>query len=278
MNILYSGDENIIDGLIFSLLSLTKHIKEKLNVFILTFDFEYKGKACRPLCESTAKGLEEILTGVNKDSSVTLIDISDEFAKMIPVANLETRFTPGCMARLFVDIYDEVPDRILYLDYDVICREDFTDFYNSDLEGTELVGVLDHYGKWFFKKNIFKFDYINSGVLLLNLSEIRKTGLFRKCRERCRDTEMFLPDQSAINKLCDTKRFAPRRFNEQRRLKPDTVFHHFTTHFRFFPYFHSVGVKPWRIDDMHSILKMYEYDDLYSEYLCEKERILNYGE
>mgnify|MGYP004670358347 CR=1 FL=1 len=36
-----------------------------------------------------------------------------------------------------------------------------------------LHGSLDYYGKWFFKNKKIKFNYINSGVLLLNLEKIR---------------------------------------------------------------------------------------------------------
>ena len=46
----------------------------------------------------------------------------------------------------------------------------------------KLHGSLDYYGKWFFKNKKIKFNYINSGVLLLNLKKIRETGLFKKAR------------------------------------------------------------------------------------------------
>jgi len=77
---------------------------------------------------------------------------------------------------------------------------------------------------------------------------------------------MFLPDQSALNKLSVSKKRQPRRFNEQRKLRRDTVFQHFTTSFRFFPWFHTVTVKPWEIEKMHSKLKLHEYDTILYEY------------
>ena len=46
-----------------------------------------------------------------------------------------------------------------------------------------LLGSLDYYGKWFFKNKKIKFNYINSGVLLLNLKKIRETKLFKKARQ-----------------------------------------------------------------------------------------------
>ena len=53
-----------------------------------------------------------------------------------------------------------------------------------------------------------------------------------------------------------------RKYNEQRRLKKDTVFQHFTTSFRLLPFFHKVTIKPWNIDKVHKRLKIFEYDDI----------------
>ena len=72
-----------------------------------------------------------------------------------------------------------------------------------------------------------------------------------------------MPDQSAVNLVAKKKKLLPRQYNEQRKLKNNTCFQHFTTSFRFFPWFHTVTVKPWEIDRVHQILRIYEYDELY---------------
>jgi len=77
---------------------------------------------------------------------------------------------------------------------------------------------------------------------------------------------MFMPDQSAINSLAVHKRLMSRRYNEQRRLRANTVFQHFTTSFRLFPWVHTLTVKPWQVADVHSKLKLHEYDDILTEY------------
>lgn len=270
MNILYCGDKNIGDGVLLSVLSLTKHVQEPLHIYILTMRYAAGDKTYECLPRSFADALDRRVKAQNADSTVTWIDASMLFAAQPPTANLGTRFTPCCMLRLYADQIAALPDRILYLDNDVLCRADITDFYAQDMDGCELCGVLDHYGKWFFQKNLCKFDYLNSGVLLLNLAEIRKTGLFARCRDRCATKQMFMPDQSALNKLAARKKTAPRRYNEQRKLQKDTVLQHFTTSFRFLPWFHAVSVKPWQIDRMHGVLKLHEYDGLLSEYLSLK--------
>lgn len=116
-------------------------------------------------------------------------------------------------------------------------------------------------------------DYINSGVLLLNLAKIRETKLFERCREMCKNKEMFMPDQSAINKLATCKGINHRKYNEQRKLHKDTVFQHFTTSFRFFPWLHALTIKPWQIDRVHNELRIQEYDDIFEEYTSIKQNM-----
>lgn len=266
MNILYCGDKKIEDGLIISVLSLMKAVKEPLNIYVITMELKLGEKTFNPVSKEVIDFLDNYIKSKNEESFVRLIDATEQFNAEIPTANLETRFTPYCMLRLFADQILELPEKILYLDNDVICRLDCSDFYNQDIENYEIVGVLDHYGKWFFRNNLLKLDYINSGVLLMNLTKIKETGLLAKCRHRCRTKEMFMPDQSALNKLAILKKIDHRRFNEQRRLYRDTVLQHFTTSFRFLPWFHKLTVKPWQIDEVHQKLKLYEYDDLLNEY------------
>ncbi|MBQ9167544.1 MAG: hypothetical protein IJX67_03930 [Oscillospiraceae bacterium] len=273
MNILYCGDRNIGDGLMLSLLSLLKHTEEPLHIYVLTMGYQDGSTAVEPLPQPLIDQIALRLKSKNPENTISLLDVSDLFALEPPTANLATRFTPCCMLRLYADMLPQLPEKLLYLDNDVICRKDFRDFYHQDMGEYELAGVLDHYGKWFFRRSPFYMDYLNSGVLLLNMKQIRQTQLFRQCRRRCAEKEMFMPDQSAINKLAVRKKLLPRRFNEQRKLHDNTVFQHFTTSFRFFPWFHAVSVKPWQIDRMHQVLKLHEYDDLLAEYTVWKQQI-----
>ena len=265
MNILYCGDKHIEDGLIISVLSLTENVGEPLNVYVMTVELKNEQFNLEPVSDSVIDYLKRTVaerTGGN----VKKFDVTDLFSRELPQANMETRFTPCCMLRLFADEIPEIPERVLYLDNDVVARMDISDFYYQDIDTYELAGVLDYYGRWFFRKNIFKMDYLNSGVLLLNMRKIRESGLFRKCREMCVCEKMFMPDQSAINKLANKKIIRDRRFNEQRKLHKNTVMQHFTTSFRFFPWFHSLTVKPWQIERVHEILKIFEYDNLFTQY------------
>lgn len=260
MNILYCGDSGVCQGISLSAISLCKHTKETLHIYILTANIADRHAIPTELGNTLQKTLRE----KNPDNRVTVLNISKQFSNYLPLANMGTRFTPLCMLRLFADLVPEIPDRILYLDADVICRKDFRELYHRDISSVEIAGVPDRYGKWFFG-NILRHDYLNSGVLLMNMAAIRESGLFEKCREMCRDKKMFMPDQSALNHLA-VKQKIPAKYNAQGKIKPSTVFKHFTTYFRFFPYIHTVTVKPWQRDKLHSQLKIFEFDDILDIY------------
>ncbi len=265
MNILFCGDSHAQDGVLITTLSLLKNTSEELHLYILTMHLP----GFKPFSKKAANFIESLLKQKNTANTLTLIDCTNLFTKQVPLQNMKTRFTPYAMLRLFADQLQQLPDRLLYLDDDIIVRKDISQFYKQDLHNTELVGVLDYWGCFFFHNLHTKkiFDYLNSGVLLLNMPEIKHTQLFSRVRALMQVKKMFFPDQSAINKLATKKKIAPRRYNEQYRLQKDTFIQHFTTSFRFKPYFHILTVKPWDVERVHSVLHLHEYDDILNEYL-----------
>lgn len=260
MNIMFCGDKGICEGIFLSALSICKNTKSDICFYILTASVE----AHKAIPQGFADLLQRALQKKRLGHKVILLNITEQFRGYLPLANMGTRFTPLCMLRLFADLIPEIPDKILYLDTDVLCNADFEDMYGMNISDFDIVGVPDRYGKWFFG-NILKHDYFNSGVLLMNMENIRKNGLFEKCRRMCRDKKMFMPDQSALNKLAVKCKIAD-KYNNQGKMKKDTVLKHFTTFFRFLPRFKAVTIKPWQVEKLHNELKIYEFDDILKEY------------
>ncbi len=273
MNILYGGDANIIDGLIISILSILKHTQEELHIYVFTMQYKDTHKTYKPLSKSQIKVLDEIVKKKNKNNFVKLISITNIVNKYLPEANIDTFFTPYCMLRLYADLVPSMPDKILYLDNDVVCLKNPQEFYNTDITNYEIAGALDYYGSHVYKKNPLKRDYINSGVLLLNLKLIKKTKLFAKCRELCQKRKMLLPDQSALNWYAKNKLIVDRCYNEQKDLTKETVFRHFSTTFKFWPKITTQTIKPWHIENVHNILKINSFDDILEEYKKVLERM-----
>lgn len=267
MHIIYCGDVGIWDGVLVSILSLIKHNTRPLEIFILTVKYENVS----PFTREKAEILNKLVKTKNPQSFVRLIDATDIFVANLPKKNMKSYFTPCSMLRLYIDKIPEIAklDRVLYLDYDVVCRGDIAEFYDTDLSGVEVAGVLDIYGKNFYHYNgIFNFDYVNSGVMLFNMPECIKNKVFEKAVKFCMKRWMMLADQAALNKSIKKRKIMPRKYNEQgERPRKDTVLHHFSNNFKFLPFFHVQKVKPYEIDKIHRILKIHEYDDILEEYL-----------
>ena len=143
MNILYCGDIGISRGVLVSILSILKHNKGVLHFYILTINYE----TTIAFTKKAAKILDELVKKTNAKSFVKLIDATDVFAQNLPKKNMGSYFTPASMLRLYIDKVPEIAklDKVLYLDYDVVCRGDLTEFYEMDLTGIEAAGVLDIY-------------------------------------------------------------------------------------------------------------------------------------
>ena len=283
MNILYCGDDGIKYGVAISISSLMMNGwridedgREKTpvyNIYIATIKYE----GVKPFSAKSVKVLDALVKKYNAKNNVTLIDATEVFVRNLPKKNMGSYFTPCSMLRLYMDRFPELSscDRVLYLDYDVVCRKDISGFYNMELDGIEAVGALDIYGKNFYHYHgLFTFDYMNSGVMLFNMAECRKTGMFRKAVELCAKRWMFLADQAALNKAITKRRIVGRRYNEQgERPREETVLHHFSNNFKFWPYFRVQKVKPHQVERVHEVLEIDEYDDIYDEYAKIKAKL-----
>lgn len=267
MNILYCGDDGIKRGVLVSVLSLLMRGNPQniYNIYIATVHYE----GVKPFTEKAAKMLDGLVKKVNEKSFVKLIDATEAFATNPPIKNMGSYFTPCSMLRLYADKMPELDqcDRLLYLDYDVVARRDIAELYNMDLDGIEAAGVLDIYGKHFYHYHGVRRDYMNSGVMLFNMVECRKTQMFERAVELCTRRKMLLADQAALNKMIKKRKLLPRKYNEQgERPREDTVLHHFSNNFKFWPMFRVQKVKPFQVQLVHEILGITEYDDILAKY------------
>ena len=102
-------------------------------------------------------------------------------------------------------------DKVLYMDCDVIVLEDVAALYAVDI-GDALLGAYVYPGKEAGMNAALGTqvtDVFNSGVLLFNLHEWRKAGLFERCMEVLeRYPTLPCPDQDALAIVC-SGRVAP---------------------------------------------------------------------
>lgn len=260
--ILMCGNSGVLDGITLTALSLKKTSSRPISLFIGTMDISDIDPRFTPITDADAREIEEILKEAHPESRVQIIDFGENFRReLIDSKNLGTGYTPYAMIRLFADECELLPDKLIYLDTDVLLARDIAEYYGIDVENYDLAGSRDYYGKVFIRPN-----YLNSGVMLWNLKRIREKGIFRRATELCRKKKMLLMDQSAINKYAKCKLILPPKYNEQHKWHEDTVIQHFSMRIRWFPYIRTEKVKPWNFELIHKKLKLHYYDDIFEQF------------
>lgn len=262
INILFGGNEKVFDGILLCLLSMTKHTSEPLNVYILSADVTELNENYKPFSLNQIEVLNKVVKEKNPNSKVKLVILGKEFNDWIMSSkNKLSSYTPFAFLRLFADTIPDIPNKIIYLDTDIMINGDIKELFDIDITNHELGVVLDKNGHIFISPK-----YFNSGMLLMNMKKIKESDLFNKVKNLCISKKMAFPDQSALNKCCKHKLYLPSKFNEQGKIKNNTIVHHFSKKIKWLPFFHTTNIKPWQIEDVQNKYKCHAYDNIYDEY------------
>ncbi len=245
-----------------SALSVAMKCDSALEIILLTMDLSDENPLWLPFSNEQGELLEKTLKERNPESRVKIIDVTELHKQYFSRGkNNKNAYTPYASIRLFLDLLP-VPEKIVYLDADIMCYGNIEEYFGIDIEEYEFGATLDIVGRKFFPG-----QYCNSGVLLLNMKKIKENGLFEKARVRVCKKWMMMPDQSAIHKAATAKLVLPYRFNEQREMKPDTVFKHFCMGYKWRgPILTSYNYKQWHREQVHEKLGIHEFDDIFALY------------
>lgn len=271
INIVLTGNDVMFDGVFLLSVSLAKRTKEEVMIYLLTMDFTHVDPKYRPFTAKQEKIINDTLKTINPSVKFKIIDtrkMYEDYLQGNP--NEGNRFSPFAALRLLIPYLDVMKDvdKMIYLDCDIMFYRDVKEFYDVDMENFELGVVRDYLGRFWMSR-----DYFNSGVMLINLKECRKTKLFDRAIEMVKSHKMTFPDQSALNILAKRLKYLPYKFNEQRSIKEDTVLKHFNGGIKYFPFFHVYNIKQWHIDKVHKVLKIHEFDDEFALYQEVKNKL-----
>ena len=269
-NILFSGNEKVFDGMLTCMLSILMRTEstEPFCFFIFTMDVSHLRADYRPVSRQQARYLEEVAKTYNPKNQVRRIDVTELYQQEFAGCPNEGAYcSPYTLLRLLADLIPDVPDKLLYLDVDLLFQHDISLLYDIDVRGYEYAAARDHYGKYLLNPN-----YINAGVLLLNMKRIKETCLFEKARELLRKKKLLFADQDAIYRNTTSKKMLPQRFNDQKFLHKHTVVRHFSKRLFYLPYPHTANIKQWDVSRIHRVFHYYQFDDVLYEYIYLKKR------
>ena len=270
INLLFSGNEKVFDGVLSCMLSIFKRTKTKepFRIFVYTMDVTRMKPEYTAISEKMITFLDKVAKQYNSNNSVIRVDVTALYEKEFAhCPNEDAYCSPYTLLRLFADEVPDMPDKILYLDVDILFNRDICLLYDTDVSDVEYAAARDHYGKYLIRP-----DYVNAGVLLLNLKKIKETGLLVKSRKLIRGKKLVFADQSAVIRSTSKKKMLPQKFNDQKFLHKSTVVRHFSKRLFYLPYPHIDNIKQWRVSDMHRIYHYYAFDDVLYEYLYLKRK------
>lgn len=121
---------------------------------------------------------------------------------------VDERYSAVANYRLFVAELLPEWDRVIYLDCDIIVRQDLAALYSStDLGDSYVAGVAEAATEWQRQRyRALGCDpdrYINSGFLILNLAQIRKEQVSERFEQTLREASYLeFPDQDTLNIVC----------------------------------------------------------------------------
>jgi glycosyltransferase involved in cell wall biosynthesis len=169
-------------------------------------------------------------------------------------------------------------DRVLYLDGDLIVRDDLSELFFSDIGGC-VAGVISDSSQIYFKHDGVRKvgNYFNSGVMLLDLQEMRRLNatelLIKAKKEHC---DGSLLDQNAFNIVFNGRvKYLPIKYNclccnlvrAQKKFSIDDINNLFGTNYANLDevlatscivHFSSKD-KPWRYADVPLAEEWYRY-------------------
>ena len=205
INIFLNSDNNYVVPAYISLYSLIHNYKGNadVNIHILT------PGDISPQNQNLLKSLTE----KNQRFAIFIIDMKDAYNSV----NMRSRFTSTILYRLMIPrICEELHlkmDKCIYLDTDTVVEGDITELYNIDSNGEKYycAGVRDcqtidrteEFLNYRDKLGIPSIDrYINAGVLLINLKQIKEDDLEKRLEEAGYREDLLFYDQDAINLVC----------------------------------------------------------------------------
>lgn len=266
INIYYCVDRKLLNQQVISLISLAKHTKEPLNVIDLTVEVpEYNAKG-KKFGEKEDKLCEMILKNANPQSTYRSIDVSDLFREhLLAGPNLHNKwYSYYVTVRLLAHLIPEIPDKVIYLDSDVIFNGDVKELWDIDIDDVEIAGRRD-------AGRITR--YFQSGVMLMNMKKIRESGLLERACKLCREKKFpWYIDMTALNIACKKRKLFAKKYNSY-KYNPNCIIHHVcATRESKIPFtkkwFHRI-----KIDEEEFMRKIYpEYKDIYDEFDRIKEQ------
>jgi len=202
--IFFSTDDNYIPFLDVAVRSLIANASREYQYKIIVLNTGLKE-------ENTSK----IKLLEDENFSIEFADVSDAVAELSKKLPNLYHFGLAAYYRLFIESLFPQYDKIIYLDCDIVVVGDVSKLYQTDVEGYLTAGIVEQFilrtpefSKYTKEAvGVESKNYINSGIMIMNLKEFRKYKIEDKFTYLINkyNFDVIDPDQAYINFLCKGK-------------------------------------------------------------------------
>ena len=202
VNILFCGNGYVFDGMLTCALSILKRSdsREPYTFYVYTMDVSHLKPAYTPIPDSMIGFFDSVIKSYNPENRVVKTDVTKLYMEHFSGCPNEGAYcSPYTLIRLFADLVDGMPDKLLYLDADIMFNRDIHLLYDVDVDGVEYAAARDHYGKYLIRP-----DYVNAGVLLFNLKKMKETERILKTIREQEERESLRDICLSVTVLEDT--------------------------------------------------------------------------
>ena len=197
MNIAIAFSPNWSKYVAILVYSIFKNNKSPIKVYLLSENLSY----------TEMMYFNKLHLHFGQDYKCVYIDMKNHYQNNITSdINVDGRFSKYTLYRLLLPKL-VTDDKLLYIDADTVVNGDLSELYNIDFKDNLIAGVLDC-GVDDYKSEIdFKKEdlYINAGVTLMNLKQIRELELDKTWLEMVNTKWYPMHDQCIMNITCKNK-------------------------------------------------------------------------
>ena len=239
--IFFAADENYVPFLSVTLVSIKKYANPETEYKIHVL---YTGEL--------AENAEKIKEMQTENISVTFNDISDKASQIQGVMRCRDYYTSAIYFRLFIpDLFPQY-EKAIYLDCDVVLLDDVANLLKVDIGNNYIGAVADRAVAEVepfrqYVKNALDIDaekYFNSGVIVLNLKQLRKIDFYQTFYGILDSYDFVVaPDQDCLNLICKDKVYY---FGEEWNKMPIGGAHEQTPKLVHY----NLAMKPWHYDGL----------------------------
>lgn len=209
MNILYSADDLYSKLVLVSLKSVFMNNidAEEINVYIVEDGIKEENR-------SLIRDL-----GNNYKRNIQFIPLAEKYTKVYSTIAGRARAAAAVYSYCYIqDILPQNINKVLLLEGDCLVLGSLKELYETDLTGCYFAAVDDLQSKWMKKKLGINPDspYVNSGVVLFNLKEMRRDNFSEKITTILQEgnSEFFYEAQDELNVLSEGKvKVLPPKYN-----------------------------------------------------------------